>query len=64
MDTSSYTGLPNKLVQGLTSVKSKPTTGHVLQKFERTFIEKSYIVHHHMTRSVLGIRSSAIKIKN
>ncbi|CAF3467564.1 unnamed protein product [Rotaria sp. Silwood1] len=57
MDTSSYTGLPNKLFQGLTSVKSTLTTGHILEKSEKTFIEKNDRFHHHMARSVLGIQA-------
>ncbi|CAF1608927.1 unnamed protein product [Rotaria magnacalcarata] len=57
MDTSSYTGLPNKLCQGLTSVKSTLTTGHVLEKSETTFVENRDKFHHHMARSVLGIQA-------
>jgi proteasome maturation protein len=57
MDTSSYTGLPNKLFQGLTSVKSTLTTGHILEKSEKTHIESNDKFHHHMARSVLGIQA-------
>ncbi|CAF2237287.1 unnamed protein product [Rotaria magnacalcarata] len=62
MDSSSYTGLPNKLCQGLTSVKSTLTTGHILEKTEKTFIEKNDMFHHHMARSVLGIQAP-LKLK-
>ncbi|UJR08803.1 hypothetical protein I4U23_013058 [Adineta vaga] len=57
MDTSSYTGLPNKLCQGLTSVKSTLTTGHILEKSETTHIASRDQFHHHMARSVLGIQA-------
>ncbi|CAF1181144.1 unnamed protein product [Rotaria sordida] len=57
MDTSSYTGLPNKLFQGLTSVKSTLTTGHILEKSETTYIDNHDKFHHHMARSVLGIQA-------
>ncbi|CAF3623978.1 unnamed protein product [Rotaria sordida] len=62
MDSSSYTGLPNKLFQGLTSVKSTLTTGHILEKSEKIFIEKNDTFHHHMARSVLGIQAP-LKLK-
>ncbi|CAF4678560.1 unnamed protein product, partial [Rotaria sp. Silwood2] len=57
MDTSSYTGLPNKLCQGLTSVKSTLTTGHILEKSETTYVDNRDKFHHHMARSVLGIQA-------
>ncbi|CAF0951565.1 unnamed protein product [Rotaria sp. Silwood1] len=57
MDTSSYTGLPNKLFQGLTSVKSTLTTSHILEKSETTYINNYDKFHHHMARSVLGIQA-------
>jgi len=62
MDTSSYTGLPNKLFQGLTSVKSTLTTGHILEKSETTHIDTRDKFHHHMARSVLGIQAP-LKLK-
>ncbi|CAF1338137.1 unnamed protein product [Adineta steineri] len=57
MDTTSYTGLPNKLCQGLTSVKSSLTTGHMLEKSETTHIDSRDKFNHHMARSVLGIQA-------
>ena len=39
MDSSSYTGLPNKLFQGLDSVKSSLSKGHILEKSETAQIE-------------------------
>jgi hypothetical protein len=57
MDSASFTGLPNKLFDGLASVKSTLTTGHILEKNERTHIETTDKFHHHMARSVLGIQA-------
>ncbi|CAF1359294.1 unnamed protein product [Adineta steineri] len=57
MDTTSYTGLPNKLCQGLTSVKATLTTGHMLEKSETTHIDSRDKFNHHMARSVLGIQA-------
>lgn len=57
MDASSYTGLPNKLFQGLTSVKSTLTTGHILEKSEKSYVNTNDKFHHHMARSVLGIQA-------
>lgn len=62
MDASSYTGLPNKLTQGLTSVKSTLTTGHILEKAETTRAETTDNFHLHMARSVLGIQAP-LKLK-
>src|SRR5215475_7729962 len=62
MDSSSYTGLPNKLCQGLTSVKSTLTTGHILEKSETKHIETNDKFHHYMARSVLGIQAP-LKLK-
>lgn len=62
MDTASYTGLPNKLFQGLGSVKSTLTTGHILEKSEKSHLEKTDGFHHHMARSVLGIQAP-LKLK-
>ena len=62
MDSSSYTGMPNKLLQGLSSVKSTLTTGHILEKTETTHVEKTDTFHHHMARSVLGIQAP-LKLK-
>jgi hypothetical protein len=62
MDASSYTGQPNKLFQGLASVKSTLTTGHILEKSEITHIDTRDKFHHHMARSVLGIQAP-LKLK-
>lgn len=62
MDSSSYTGLPNKLFQGLDSVKSSLTKGHILEKSETAQIETNDKFHHHMARSVLGIQAP-LKLK-
>lgn len=57
MDTSSYTGLPNKLFQGITSVKSTLTTGHILENSELNHANNRDKFQHHMARSVLGIQA-------
>lgn len=62
MDSASYTGLPNKLFQGLNSVKSTLTTGHILEKSELNYLETNEKFHHHMARSVLGIQAP-LKLK-
>ena len=62
MDSASYTGLPNKLFQGLDSVKSTLTTGHILEKSELNHLEANDKFHHHMARSVLGIQAP-LKLK-
>jgi len=62
MDSASYTGLPNKLFQGLGSVKSTLTTGHILEKSERTHVDKTDTFNHYMARSVLGIQAP-LKLK-
>jgi hypothetical protein len=62
MDSSIDTGLPNKLFQGLTSVKSTLTTGHILEKSETTHIDTNEKFHHYMARSVLGIQAP-LKLK-
>ena len=62
MDSSSYTGLPNKLFQGISSVKSSLTTGHILEKSETTHVPKTDAFHHYMARSVLGIQAP-LKLK-
>lgn len=62
MDTNSYTGLPNKLFTGLTSVKSTLSKGHILEKSESNFFEENDRFHHQMARSVLGIQAP-LKLK-
>ncbi|CAF0927916.1 unnamed protein product [Adineta ricciae] len=54
MDSSSYTGLPNKLFQGISSVKSTLTTGHILEKSETTHVPKTDAFHHYMIANKIG----------
>jgi hypothetical protein len=62
MDAASYTGLPNKFFQGLTSVKSTLSTGHILEKSEKNHLESNDQLHHMMARTVLGIQAP-LKLK-
>lgn len=62
MDSTSYTGLQNKLLTGIDSVKSGLTNAHVLEKSEMNFVENRDLFQHRMARSVLGIQAP-LKLK-
>ncbi|CAF0750183.1 unnamed protein product [Didymodactylos carnosus] len=64
MDTSTNNscGLPNKMLTGLTSVKSNLSQGHILEKRETNYVNNRDNFNLNMARSVLGIQAP-LKLK-